>query len=183
MASCADSVSGLVVIIDQLNVNECIAFNRAMRYRYDQGYIATLSAYDDKTIFPECAGKFARPTPANIVKGIRWLLGQAKPGQQVLVAVLGNVAPALGAQIQAELSQAKLAKAKDIRLVLVSTSPTTFGNVAASVNVCGPAAALALFDGTEVVPSKLATKAIVKTADGVDRNRPILLPKPKPWDN
>lgn len=178
MPSCTDSVSGLVVILDQLHVQECIAFNRAMRYRYDQGYVATLSAYDDKTMFPQCAGQFARPTPGNIVKGIRWLLGQCKPRQHAIVAVLGNMPPALAAQVQTELSQEK---AKNVGLVLVSTSPATFGGVAAAVSVCGPASVLGLFDGSEVVPSKLATKAIVKTAAGVDRDRPVLVPKAKPW--
>lgn len=176
MSSCTDSVSGMVVILDQLHVQECISFNRAMRYRYDQGYIATLSMYDDKTMFPQCAGQFARPTPSNVIKGIKWLLGQCKPGQQALLAVIGNVNPILATQIQKALGDAK-----DVRLVLVSTSPLTFGGAKAAVNICGPASMLGLFDGTEIVPSKLATKAIVRTGEGVDREKPILVGKPKPW--
>jgi len=174
--ACTDSVSGMIVILDQLHVQECIAFNRAMRYRYDLGYIATLSLYDDKTMFPQCAGQFARPTTGNVIKGIRWMLGQGKPRQQMVLAVLGNVTPLLATQIQKALGAMK-----DLKLVLVSTSPVTFGGVKAAVNICGPPSMLACFDGTDIIPSKLATKAIVKTADDVDKDKAILLGKPQPW--
>ena len=111
-----------------------------MRYRYDQGYIATLSLYDDKTMFPQCAGQFARPTSGNILKGIKWLIGQCKPGQQALIAVLGNPTPQLAADIKKAMGAFK-----DVQLVLVSTNPVTFGGVKAAVNICGPPSMLGCF--------------------------------------
>jgi hypothetical protein len=92
------------------------------------------------SIIEQCAGQFARPTSGNILKGIKWLIGQCKPRQQALVAVLGNPTPQLAADIKKAMGAFK-----DVQLVLVSTNPVTFGGVKAAVNICGPPSMLGCF--------------------------------------
>lgn len=159
---------GLIIMLDEKNNDLCISFNRAMRYRYETGYIATLSKYDDKTMFPPCAGSFARPSDKTVLQGISWLFKEAKDA--VTIAVLGDASPAIVAGIKKAIDNCK----KPTRITCIATSDKTFPITPKASLICGqPEVLLPQFDGSMVAPSKL--KGVVCSGDF------LYTPQAKPW--
>jgi hypothetical protein len=175
------NTQSLIFILDTTHKDLCIQYNRAHYYRYDLVAL-TASAYDDTDIFPQCAGKFVRPTTSNIIKGVNWELKNTKKNQILILSVLGHLTPD---QINAMLKAFQVSK-KKIKLVCVATEENTFKdfltlNIPVTIISGTPEILLPLFDGRIINPKELSQIVTVKSNALASQDTNVLVPQPKPW--
>ena len=152
----------LIFLIDSTHADLCLNFNRALRNKYN-GSVTIASAFDDS-----CVGEFARPTAANIIRGVCWQLKQLAENDIFFFVIIGSIPDVVQRVVFSTLQECK----NKYQLVCMSTCEGTFKGLTGLltvpvVSIVGePSDMLSVFDGRPIVPMDIPVVSI--TTNGVE---------------